>query len=128
MDETKPIVFVSHAAQDGLIATQFKTDIENSFLGLCDVFVSSNLASISPGTEWIEEIKFNIQKCDVLIGLISPVALTRGWIYFEFGAGWVRNIPVIPVCHSGLLRENLPPPISIFQALNLVDKGHLENI
>jgi hypothetical protein len=49
-------------------------------------------------------------------------------VHFEFGAGWLRGIPVIPVCHSGLSIEMLVPPLSIFQGLNLCDDRHLSQL
>ncbi len=123
-----PTIFLSHAATDALIANEFKRTTEQSFLGMCKIFVSSNLDSLSAGTEWHGTIKQNLMEAVMLIGLISPSALQRGWVYAEFGAGWIRNIPVIPLCHSGLERGQLPPPISSFQALNLNDDLHLTHL
>ncbi len=125
---TKPIVFVSHAAIDSEIASAFKDDAEGSFLGLCDLFVSSNLDSIAGGTEWIKEIKSNLERATIFVGLLSPIAIQRPWIYVEFGAGWIRSIPTIAVCHSGLARDQLPVPLSNFQALNLLDELHLRHL
>ncbi|MDH6268482.1 hypothetical protein M2360_003888 [Rhizobium sp. SG_E_25_P2] len=122
------LVFVSHAAVDKEIAREFKNDITADFLGLCEIFVSSNLDSIQAGHEWANVIKQNLEKCSILVGLLSPVALQRPWVYCEFGAGWIRGIPTIPVCHSGLERGQLPAPISSFQALNLWDPEHLEHL
>ncbi|UIP85068.1 TIR domain-containing protein [Pseudomonas phenolilytica] len=122
------IIFVSHAAADAEIAAQFKNDIEKSFLGLCKLFVSSNLDSLQGGREWMQEIKQNLSEAKIFIGLLSPLALNRPWIYTEFGAGWIRNIPTISVCHSGLDKGQLPIPLSHFQALNLTDKVHLEHL
>jgi hypothetical protein len=124
----KPVVFVSHAAVDAEIATAFKVDAESSFLGLCHLFVSSNLDSLSGGSEWIKEIKTNLENARILVGLLSPIAVERPWIYFEFGAGWIRSIPTVAVCHSGLAREQLPVPLSHFQALNLLDELHLRHL
>ena len=124
----KPIIFVSHAAADAEIANLFKVDVENSFLGLCDLFVSSNLDSISGGMEWMQVIRENLSKAAIFVGLLSPVALNRPWIYTEFGAGWIRGIPTISVCHSGLTKDQLPVPLSHLQALNLLDEMHLEHL
>lgn len=124
----KPVVFVSHAAVDSEIATTFKNDVEKSFLGLCQLFVSSNLDSIQGGREWMQEIKTNLAEAAVLVSLVSPVSITRPWIYAEFGAGWIRGIPTISVCHSGLRKDQLPVPLSHFQALNLLDEMHLEHL
>jgi len=128
MNQNKPIIFVSHAAVDTEIASRFKSDVEKSFLGLCKLFVSSNLDSLQGGREWIQEIKQNLSEAKILIGLLSPVALSRPWVYTEFGAGWIRSIPTISICHSGLDKGQLPVPLSHFQALNLTDKVHLEHL
>jgi hypothetical protein len=123
-----PLVFVSHAAADKQIAAEFQKDIKADFLGMCIVFVSSSLDSLNAGFEWNQIIKKNLLKCSILVGLLSPVALTRGWVYAEFAAGWIRGIPTIPVCHSGLDRGALPAPISAFQALNLKEEDHLSHL
>lgn len=128
MNQNKPIIFVSHAAIDYEIAARFKQDIERNFLGLCKLFVSSDLDSLQGGGEWMQEIKQNLSEAKIFIGLLSPVALSRPWIYTEFGAGWIRNIPTISICHSGLDKGQLPIPLSHFQALNLTDKVHLEHL
>ena len=128
MNEDKPIIFVSHAAADAEIAAKFKSDVEKSFLGLCELFVSSNLDSLQGGKEWMQVIKENLAKAKIFIGLLSPIALSRPWIYAEFGAGWIRDIPTISVCHSGLEKGQLPVPLSHFQALNLTDELHLEHL
>jgi hypothetical protein len=123
-----PLVFVSHAAADGVIATTFQEHVGTDFLGMCELFVSSNLDSISAGSEWRQEIKSKLEACHILVGLLSPAALRRPWVYVEFGAGWIRGIPTIPVCHSGLERGDLPQPISSFQALNLWEPDHLRHL
>lgn len=127
-DQSRPIVFVSHAAVDAEIAAIFKADVEQHFLGLCRLFVSSSLDSLTAGEEWTATIKKHLNEAVILIGLLSPIAIQRGWVYFEFGAAWMRGIPVIPVCHSGLIKDSLPPPLSIFQGLNLSDQCHLEHL
>ncbi|MBW8298907.1 MAG: toll/interleukin-1 receptor domain-containing protein [Hydrogenophaga sp.] len=120
------LIFVSHAAADKEIAKRFQDDIKSDFLGMCEVFVSSNLDSLNAGYDWNNIIRQNLENCSILVGLLSPLALQRPWIYVEFGAGWIRKIPTIPVCHSGAERGQLPAPISSFQALNLWEAEHLE--
>jgi hypothetical protein len=61
------------------------------------------------------------------IFLLSPVSLKRPWINFELGALWMRNVaakqrrenemPLIPICHSGLEIKSLPMPISQLNAV-----------
>ncbi|MES2355157.1 MAG: TIR domain-containing protein [Pseudomonadota bacterium] len=128
MTTKRPVIFVSHAAVDAEIASLFKQDVERSFLGLCELFVSSNLDSLQGGKEWMQVIKDHLSEAVIFIGLLSPVSLNRPWIYTEFGAGWIRGIPTISVCHSGLHKAQLPVPLSHFQALDLLDEMHLEHL
>src|SRR5688500_2008756 len=128
MDKGKPVIFVSHAAVDSQIAGLFKADVEKSFLGLCELFVSSNLDSLSGGKEWMQVMKEKLGKAAIFVGLLSPAALSRPWVYAEFGAGWIRDIPTISVCHSGLRKDQLPVPLTHFQALDLLYEMHLEHL
>lgn len=122
------LIFVSHAAVDQEIASAFRGNLIADFLGMCDVFVSSNLDSINAGQEWQQTIKTNLVNADIVVGLLSPVAVTRGWVFVEFGAGWIRGVPTIPLCHSGLEPDSLPPPLNAFQGLRLSDRLHLEHL
>jgi len=40
----------------------------------------------------------------------------------------VRDIPVIPICHSGLNPDTLPPPLSSLQGALATDKDQLERV
>lgn len=123
-----PLVFVSHAAADNEVASGFKNQITSDFLGMCEVFVSSNLDSISAGQEWHNVIKAKLLEADIIVALLSPLAITRGWVYAEVGAGWIRGIPTIPLCHSGLRPADLPAPLNSFQGLQLSDPVHLQHL
>jgi hypothetical protein len=50
---TKPKMFISHISEAAEIAGLFKTEIERAFLGLVDVFVSSNAEAIRLGSNWL---------------------------------------------------------------------------
>jgi hypothetical protein len=47
--------------------------------------------------------------------------MTRQWISFETGSAHLRDIPIIPLCHSGLASNQLPVPLSVFQAILLCE-------
>lgn len=113
---SKSLVFISHITEEKEIAITFKELIENSFLGMLDVFVSSDEDSIHMGQRWLDRISGGLKTCSVEIVLCSPKSITRPWINFEAGAGWVRDIPVIPLCHSGINPSQLPMPLNLLQA------------
>jgi hypothetical protein len=111
----KALVFISHISPEKEIAIAFKELIEEAFLGLIDVFVSSDEHSVSLGQKWLDNITSALRTCSIEIILCSPVSVGRPWINFEAGAGWVRDIPVIPLCHSGISPSELPLPLNLLQ-------------
>jgi hypothetical protein len=125
---SKSVVFISHIGDESEIATEFKALIEDSFLGLIDVFVSSDGTSIGMGQRWLDNISTSLSQCAVEIVICSPVSVTKPWINFEAGAGWVRGIPVIPLCHSGMEPRELPVPLNLLQAAKATDVSGLKLI
>ena len=124
----KSRVFISHIGDESDIAIEFKALIENAFLGLIDVFVSSDGSSIKMGQKWLDDISGALSNCSVEIVICSPVSVKKPWINFEAGAGWVRGIPVIPLCHSGMIPSNLPVPLNLLQAASATDVSGLKLI
>lgn len=117
----KKQIFISHINEEAQLAVDLKKWIEESFSSQCDVFVSSHPKDLPAGTKWLEEISKALEKASILIVLCSASSITRPWINFEAGCSWNRKIPIVPVCHSGQQRNDLPPPLSSFQALELED-------
>ncbi len=98
----KPIVFISHITEEETIVGILKKHIENDFLGLIDVFVSSDKASIKVGDKWLNRIDEALKTAAIELILCSEDSVKRPWIHFEAGACWVKGIPVIPICHTGM--------------------------
>lgn len=128
MPEEKSIIFISHIVEENELALQLKDLVNQSFLGLIDVFISSDEASISMGRRWLETITQALKACAVEIVICSPKSVERPWINFEAGAGWIRDVPVVPLCHSGMKRDALPVPLNMLQAANAGDTLDLERI
>ncbi len=128
MQEQKSIIFISHIVEEKELALQLRDLVNQTFLGLIDVFISSDEESISVGRRWLESITQALNKCTVEIVICSPNSVGRPWINFEAGAGWIRDVPVVPLCHSGMRRDALPVPLNMLQAANAVDPLDLERI
>jgi hypothetical protein len=124
----KPLIFISHITEEREIAFALKQLIEASFLGMMEVFVSSDPTSIELGRRWLDQITFALKHCAVEVILASPESVRRPWINFEAGAGWIRDIPVIPLCHSGMVPGKLPSPMSNLQATLATDEASLRLI
>lgn len=124
----RPIAFVSHISEEAVVAEALKTALIEDFLGLLDVFVSSDTTSISAGEEWLRTIEKSLAASSIMIVLCSPSSVARPWINFEAGAAWMRGIPLIPICHGGLAPRNLPVPLSLRQGLSLSDVNCLSRL
>src|SRR5450759_1181141 len=125
---TKPTIFISHITEEAEIANRLKDFVEQKFLRSVDVFASSHEQSIRLGDEWFMAIKDSISKCELMIVVCSPISVARPWINFESGAGWVRGIPVIPLCHSGLTPGRLTVPLNSLQAGMLNERSDLQKL
>lgn len=124
----KPIVFISHITEEKEVALALKKVVETAFIGMMDVFVSSDPKSIHLGQEWLQKIKFALTHCAVEIIIASPASVKRSWINFEAGAGWIRKVPVVPLCHSGMVPSKLPPPLGTLQAATATEVDQLNLI
>ncbi len=121
-------VFLSHLSEERVVATALKERLTRDFLGLIDVFVSSDGESIAAGEQWLISIETALAECDLLITLCSPHSIRRPWVNFEAGAAWMRKIPIIPVCHAGLTASDLPMPLSLRQGVLLGEPEGLSRL
>lgn len=115
-------IFISHIAEEATIANTLKDWIESTFPDRCKVFVSSNSEDISPGDRWFEKINTALETATTLFVICSPLSTKQPWINFEAGCGWIKKVPVIPLCYSGLKKGALPPPLGMLQALEIDDQ------
>ena len=128
MSQRKPLVFISHIGAEAEIAIGFKKLIESHFLKMMDVFVSSDGQSITMGQHWLSQITLALESSAVEVIIASPVSVTRPWINFEAGAGWIRQVPVIPLCHAGMTPDSLPVPLKLLQASSATDAIGLRRV
>lgn len=113
----KRVIFISHITEERYIALALKQLIETEFLGLAEVFVSSDPKSLAVGTRWLDVVSNALDSAAVEIIICSPDSISRPWVNFEAGCAWTRKIPVIPLCHSGISPSELPMPLSQLQGV-----------
>ena len=114
---TKKKLFISHISNESELAQWLKQRLDKDFPGLLDIFVSSDRKTIAAGRKWLDEVDKALRGADMQIVLCSKESVGRPWVNFEAGAVWLRGIPVIPVCHSGMRPVDLPVPLSMLQAV-----------
>src|SRR3990172_4695206 len=103
-------VFISHIHEEAPLAMVLKEWLESSYAGQLDVFVSSDREDVPAGSKWLEEIDRALEQSSICVVLCSPASVIRPWINFETGSAWHKQIPVLPVCHSGQEKASLPAP------------------
>ncbi len=121
-------MFISHISDESELAQWLKASLDRDFLSALDIFVSSDRSTIEAGRKWLDEVDKALKKADMQIVLCSRESVGRPWVNFEAGAVWLRGIPVVPVCHSGLRPENLPVPLSMLESISLSDSAGLAKL
>lgn len=84
-------IFISHISEEAELAKLLQEHIDRDFLGLLELFVSSDLASISAGSQWLQEIGRALKDAKIELLLCSKRSIQRPWINFEAGAAWVNR-------------------------------------
>jgi TIR domain len=113
-------MFLSHVHVESRFADFIQACVERDFIGLVKVYVASD-GGILAGKKWLDDLTEALKVSHLHAVLCSPESLTRHWVSFETGAAHLRGIPLIPLCHSGLETNQLPVPLSAFQAIRLCD-------
>ena len=124
----KPIIFISHISEEAKLAAILKAHVEADFIDTVSVYVSSDTESISAGENLLTSINVALSDACIELILCSKASIKRPWVNFEAGAGWMRHIPVVPVCHTKLLPKDLPMPFSVLQAVEANQERGLQRI
>jgi hypothetical protein len=121
-------LFVSHISEEAEIAALLKQTIEEDFLDLVKLFQSSDIGSIAAGDDWLTAVQQALHEAAAVIVLCSHASIQRPWVQFELGAAWSRQVPIIPICHSGLRAADLPLPLSRKEAVELAAPDGVERL
>jgi hypothetical protein len=121
-------LFVSHISEEAELAALLKESMESDFLGLVNFFTSSDIGSIAAGEDWLAAVKKAMADAEAVIVLCSKAAVQRPWVHFEVGAAWMKGVPIIPVCHSGMAVTDLQMPLSTRQGIELGTERGIERL
>ena len=67
----KKRVFISHISSEAQLSQHLKQRIERDFLGLVDIFVSSDQKSIQAGSKWLEEVDKALRSADLQVEVLE---------------------------------------------------------
>ena len=121
-------IFISHISEEQALAAILKKHLKADFGESVTVFVSSDLESITAGDEWLKSIEKALATASFELILSSRVSITRPWVNFEVGAAWLKHIPIVPVCHSGLQVSDLPVPYIAWNGIEANRERDLERL
>jgi hypothetical protein len=121
-------VFISHASGEAPLAEVLKEHIVKDFIGLVDVFVSSDGTGIAVGDNWLDGVVKALQGADIYAVLCSQHSIERRWINIEMGAALARSKPIIPICHTDLKAGQLQRPMEDSQAIQASDPDGLRRL
>ncbi|NWG53073.1 MAG: toll/interleukin-1 receptor domain-containing protein [Hydrogenophilaceae bacterium] len=116
----KPLIFVSHATVEAEMAEAVRAYLDGVTEKRLDWFVSSDGETLALGERWLDKIVDALKRARLLIVLASPRSLESPWIHFEAGAAWIRDCPVVPLCHSGMRKDLLDRPLLDLQGVDLL--------
>ena len=117
--KTSRRIFLSHAAEDGKLASAL-AEAFRKYLGPgTDVFVASEPGNIPGGEKWLNEIESRLLNSDAYVTLLTPTSITKPWVWWETGYAWFSGKLILPVAGSGLNKNDIPPPLSFRQVLEV---------
>ena len=119
-----PVIFISHASQDGPVAQSLAAALEaqglRTWLASRDVSIGANYAA---------EIFQSLVNSDYLLVILSPNSIESAHVRREVSIAIDRKVPVLPVSTdaTGELMANLPEDwqywLNIAQVFRMTDEG-----
>ncbi len=121
-------IFVSHISDEAELAGLLQQMLEADFAGQVRLFTSSDIRSIGTSEDWLAAIERALGQAVALIVLCSRSSVHKPWVQFEIGAAWMKQVPIVPACHSGLTPDRLDPPLARLEGLELGTARGLERL
>ena len=115
-------VFISHIHEEAPLAEALKRVLQGCLPGW-RVWASSE--DIAPGEQWAQELNKAMEAAKLILVLCSSRSIRAAWVNFEAGAGWGKEVKVVPVCHGDLALSDLTWPLNGFQSRQLATADDL---
>lgn len=123
---SKPTLFFSHSSKDKGMVLAIKNKVMQYTSGTLDIFQSSDGESIPFGTNWIHKVEEGLKEAKVMFVFITEQSISSGWIYFEAGYAYSKDVHVIPV-GIGVSVGDLKAPLNLLQGFNITSADSLNN-
>lgn len=113
-------IFISHVTEEQNVALSIKEFLENAYGEQLHIFVSGNILM---GSDWFENVKIELENCDMVITLMSKYSNKRPWINIESGYAVMSHKKMIPICYNGFNISDLDFPYSSNNGFNILDNN-----
>lgn len=123
---SKPTLFFSHSSKNKDMVLAIKNKVMQYTSGTLEVFQSSDGESIPFGTNWIHKVEEGLKEAKVMFVFITEQSISSGWIYFEAGYAYSKDVHVIPV-GIGVSVGDLKAPLNLLQGFNITSADSLNN-
>lgn len=123
---SKPTLFFSHSSKDKEMVLAIKNKVMQYTSGTLEIFQSSDGESIPFGTNWIHKVEEGLKEAKVMFVFITEQSISSGWIYFEAGYAYSKDVHVIPV-GIGVSVGDLKAPLNLLQGFNITSADSLNN-
>ena len=119
-----PRIFISHRHKDAEVAEALVSLIEASFdTDKADIRCTSvQPYALPPGEQISERLRKDVNRAELVIGLIGPETSESRYVLFELGASWGRGVPTFPLLVRGASAEEVPGPLRERLSLSLEDE------
>jgi TIR domain len=83
-------VFISYIHQEAALGGTVKLLIEDVFeRDGVRAFLSNDMRDIPAGRKWLTEISEQLERCRVVVSLLSPASLIRPWVWTPVGVATI---------------------------------------
>lgn len=124
---SKPTVFFSHSSKDKEQILAIKDKLNKATGGVLDIFLSSDGQSIPFGTNWVYKVEQGLKDTTIMFVFATENSIRSGWIYFEAGYAYSKEIKVIPV-GLGISITELKAPLNLLQGFDVESADSLNNM
>ncbi len=104
-------VFLSYSMKDREWVSEFANALREA--GVATWF---DVAALTPGTRWQDEIQAALRASRTLVVVLSPNSIDSPWIFFEVGAAVADQQRIIPVLTEDLDVPRIPVLLQQFQS------------
>ncbi|MFD5019976.1 toll/interleukin-1 receptor domain-containing protein [Paenibacillus sp. NPDC058367] len=123
-------IFISHASADSMMVNALMDLFQTQFNLTRDNFFNTSDEQLTPGGNWVEQIRTGMHETDLVMPIITPSYLESAFCICELGAAWVNAANLIPLIVPPLTYKALDatPYRAVVQTISLDSKEGLTRL